>query len=79
MGPCVPLDEVPTLADESEVEGLPDALAVQAEPDKSKRLSGRITTPVTLFEPTFTGKKYAETTATKIHKSTIHPDTHMTS
>ena len=32
---------------------------------------------MTRFEPSFTSKKYAETTATTIHKSTIHPDTHM--
>ena len=70
-------NEVPTLADEAEVEGLPGALAVQAVPEEPKRCSGRITAPVTRFEPSFTGKKYAETTATTIHKSTIHPDTHM--
>ena len=70
-------NEVPTLADETEVERLPDTLAVQAVPEEPKRRSGRITAPVTRFEPSFTGNKYAETTATTIHKSTIHPDTHM--
>ena len=29
------------------------------------------------FEPSFTGKKYAETTARTINQSKIHPDTHM--
>ena len=29
------------------------------------------------FEPSFTGKKYAETTATTIDQTKIHPDTHM--
>ena len=73
-------NEVPTLEDEAEVEGLPDALAAQAvleTPEEPKRRSGRITAPVTRFEPSFTGNKYAETTVTTIHKSTIHPDTHM--
>ena len=73
-------NEVPTLADGAEVEGLLDALAAQAVPETPegpKRSSGRITTPMTRFEPSFTGKKYAEKTATTIHKSTIHPDTHM--
>ena len=51
--------------------------AVPETPEEPKRLSGRITAPVTRFEPSFTGKKYAETTETTIHKSTIHPDTHM--
>ena len=32
---------------------------------------------MTRFEPSFTGKKYAETTATIIDQTTIHPDTHM--
>ena len=53
------------------------AQAVPETPEEPKRRSGRITAPVTRFEPSFTGKKYAETTATTIHKSTIHPDTHM--
>ena len=73
-------NEVPNLADEAEVEELPDALAAQAVPEmieEPKRRSGRIPAPVTRFEPLFTGNKYAETTATTIHKSTIHPDTHM--
>ena len=73
-------NEVPTLADEAEVEGLPDALAAQAvpeAPEEPKRCSELITAPVTRFEPSFTGKKYAEKTATTIHKPTIHPDTHM--
>ena len=73
-------NEVPTLADEAEVEGLPDALAAQAvteTPEEPKLCSGQITAPVTRFEPSFTGNKYSETTATTIHKSTIHPDTHM--
>ena len=52
-------------------------MSVQAVPEEPKRRSGRITAPVTRFESSFTGKKYAETTATIIHKSTIHPDTHM--
>ena len=42
-------NEVPTLADEAEVEELPDALAVQSVPEEPKRRSGRITTPVTRF------------------------------
>ena len=53
-------NEVPTLADEAEVEGLPDALAAQAvpeTPEEPKRRSGRITAPVTRFEPSFTGNK----------------------
>ena len=73
-------NEVSTLADEAEIEGLPDALATQAVPDtpeKPKCRSGRTPAPVTRFEPSFSGKKYAETTATTIHRSTIHPDTHM--
>ena len=53
------------------------AQAVPETLEEPKRRSGRITAPVTRFEPSFTGKKYVETTATKIHKSTIHPDTHM--
>ena len=53
------------------------AQAVSETLEEPKRHSGRITAPVTCFEPSFTGKKYAETTATTIHKSTIHPDTHM--
>ena len=43
-------NEVPTLADESEIEGLPDALAAQAVPEtleEPKLRSGRITAPVT--------------------------------
>ena len=73
-------NELPILADEAEVEGLPDALAAQAVPETTeepKRCSGRITAPVKHFELSFTGKQYAETTATTIHKSTIRPDTHM--
>ena len=73
-------NEVPTLADEAEVEGMLDALAAQAvpeTPEEQKRRSGQITAQMTRFEPSFTGKKYAETTATTIHKSTTHPDTHM--
>ena len=72
--------EVPTLAEEAEVEGLPDALPAQAvpeTPEELKRRSGRITAPVTRFKTSFTGKKYTETTVTTIHKSTIHADTHM--
>ena len=64
-------NEVLTLADEAEVEGLPDALEAQAvpeTPEEPKHRSGRITAPVTRFEPSFTGKKYAETTATTIQK-----------
>ena len=73
-------NEVPTLADEAEIEELPEALAAQAVPETTeepKRRSGRIPTPVTRSEQSFTGKKYAETTATTINQSTIHPDTHM--
>ena len=72
--------EVPTLADEAEVEGLPNVLAAQAvprTPEEPKRRSGRITAPVTRFEPYFTSNKYAEKTAKTINKSKIHPDTHM--
>ena len=73
-------NEVPTLADEAKIEELPDALAAQAGPEKidePKSRSGRIPAPVTRFEPSFTGKKYAETIATTIDQTTIHPDTHM--
>ena len=73
-------NEVPTLADEAEIEELPDALAAQAVPEtqeEPKRRSGQIPAPVTRFEPSFTGKKYADTTATTTHKTTIHSDTHM--
>ena len=73
-------NEVPTLADEAEIEELPDALAAQARPETTeepKRRSRRIPAPVTRFGPSFTGKKYAETTATTIYQTTIHPDTHM--
>ena len=52
--------KVPTLADEAEVERLPDALAVQDVPEEPKRCSGRITAPVTRFEPSFTSKKYEQ-------------------
>ena len=55
-------------------------MAAQAVPettDKPQRRSGRIPVPVTRFEPSFTGKKYAETTETTIDQTTIHPDTHM--
>ena len=45
--------------------------------EEPKRRSGRIPAPVTRFETAFTGNKYAETTATKIDQTTIHPDTHM--
>ena len=62
-------NEVPTLADEAEIKELPDALAAQAGPEtiyEPKSRLGQIPAPVTRFEPSFTGKKYAETTATKI-------------
>ena len=55
-------------------------MAAQAVPETTeepKRRSGRIPAPVTRFEPSFTGKKYADTTATTTHKTTIHPDTRM--
>ena len=71
---------VPTLADESEIEELPDALAAQAVPETTeepKLRSGQIPAPVTQFERSFTGKKYTETTATTIDQTKIHPDTHM--
>ena len=45
-------NEVPTLADEAEVEELPDALASQAVPEtieEPNRRSGRIPAPVTPF------------------------------
>ena len=32
---------------------------------------------MTIFELSFTGKKYAETTATTIDQTKIHPDSHM--
>ena len=73
-------NEVLTLADEAEIEELPDELAAQALPatiDEPQRRSGQIPVPVTRFEPSFTGNKYAETTATTIDQTTIHPDTHM--
>ena len=53
------------------------AQAVIETTEEPKRQLGRSPAPVTQFEQSFTGKKYAETTATTIHKSTIHPDTHM--
>ena len=52
MPPLENENEVLTLADEAEVEGLPDALAAQAVPEtleEPKRLSGRITALVTRF------------------------------
>ena len=75
-------NEVPTLADEAEIKELPEELAAQAAPETTEepiqqRHSGRIPLPMTRFEPSFTGKKYAETTATTIDQTTIHPDTHM--
>ena len=73
-------NEVPTLADEAEINELPDELAAPAIPETTEepqRHSGRIPAPATRFEPSFTGKKYAETTATTIYQTTIHPDTHM--
>ena len=73
-------NQVPTLANEAEIEELPDALAAQAGPettDEPKRHSGQIPAPVTRFKPSFTGKKYAETTETTIDQTKIHPDTHM--
>ena len=36
----------------------------------------RTPVPMTPYEPSMTGKKYAETTATTLNQ-TIHPDTHM--
>ena len=62
-------NEVPNLADEAEIEEFPDALSAQTGPETTeepKRCSGRIPAPVTCFEPSFTGKKYADTTATTI-------------
>ena len=41
----------------------------------SNQLIARV--PMMRFEPSFTGKKYAETTATTIDQTTIHPETHM--
>ena len=73
-------NEVRTLADEAEIEELTDELTAQAIPettDKPKRCSGRIPVPVTIFEPSFTGKKYVDTTATTIDQTIIRPDTHM--
>ena len=59
---------------------LPDTFTAQAvleTTEEPKRRSRRIPAPVTRFEPSFTGNKYAETTATTINQTTIHPDTHM--
>ena len=75
-------NELPTLADEADIRELPYELSAQAVPETTeetiqKRCSGRIPVPMTIFEPSFTGKKYAETTATTIDQTTIHPDTHM--
>ena len=53
------------------------APAVPETTEEPQRHSGPIPVPVTRFEPSFTGKKYAETTATTIDQTTIHPDTHM--
>ena len=53
------------------------AQAVTETAEEPKRRSGRIPAPVTRFEPSFIGKKYAETTATTLNQSTIHPYTHM--
>ena len=53
-------NKVPTLADEAEIEELPDALAAHAGPetiDEPTSRSVRILAPVTRFEPSFTGKK----------------------
>ena len=57
-------------------------MAAQAVPETTEEpiqqcCSGRIPVPMTIFEPSFTGNKYAETTATTIDQTTIHPDTHM--
>ena len=60
-------------------------MAAQSIPETTeepihKCRSGRIPVPITRFEPSFTGKKYAETTATTIYQTnqtTIYPDTHM--
>ena len=73
-------NEVPTLADGADIEELPDELAAQAIPEtteEQQHCSGRIPVPVTRFELSFTGKKYAETTATTIYQTPIQPDTHM--
>ena len=73
-------NKVPNLADGADIKELPDELAAQAIPettDEPQRRSGRIPAPVTIFEQSFTGNKYAETTATTIDQTTIHPDTHM--
>ena len=53
------------------------AQALLETTEEPKRRSGQIPAPVTRFEPSFTGNKYAETTATTINQTTIHPDTHM--
>ena len=66
---------------ENLIEELPYALAAQAVPETTaepKCRSGRIPAPVTRFELSFAGKKYAETTATTINQSKIHPDTRAT-
>ena len=45
--------------------------------DEPQCRPGQIPVPVTIFEPSFTRKKYSETTATTIDQTTIHSDTHM--
>ena len=73
-------NELRTLAHGAEIEELSDELAAPAVPETTEepqRRSGQIPVPVTRVEPSFTGKKYAETTATTIDQTTIHPDTHM--
>ena len=46
------------------------------EPNDNVRRRTRTPVPRTPYEPSITGKKYAETTATTLNQ-TIHPDTHM--
>ena len=73
-------NEVPTLADGVQIKELPGELAEQAVPETTiepQRRSGLIPVSVTILEPSFTEDKYAETTATTIYQTTIHPDTHM--
>ena len=46
------------------------------EPNENVRISTRTPVPRKHYEPSMTGKKYAETTATTLNQ-TINPDTHM--
>ena len=51
---------------------------VDNEIDTPPRRSNRVRNPVKIYEPSFTGKKYATSEITFGHSfATIHPDAHM--